>query len=73
MKKKLELKTFDVDVYINRTVTMRVRAPSAEQAATAVDNGAGKEVDSKNTGEEIGEVREVTSLGGQLQATEALD
>ena len=59
-----KLKTFDVDVYINRTVTMRVRAPSAQQATTAVDNGEGKEVDSRNTREEIGEVREVTSTRG---------
>jgi hypothetical protein len=43
--KKPKLKTFDVDVYVNRTVTMRVRAPSEQQARTAVDNGAGKEVE----------------------------
>lgn len=57
----MKLKTWDVDVYINRTVTMRVSAPSAEQARTAVDNGAGKEIDSQNTREEIGEIREVSA------------
>lgn len=56
-----KLRAWDVDVYVNRTVTIRVWAPTEAQARTAVDTGEGKEIDSRNTREEIGEIREVST------------